>query len=777
MSFATLSNTLDDFSAITSLNLTKNPFDSATTDGRIHLPALSASPSIFSQTNTPGSQKKKGFRWSIDQMSKLNPADIDEFPNQDYSSTCEKPEDEKKVQEAISEYFSHNTILPSPWTPDNHVKHVTFSPHPPSTTYISGDEDSMTDASQNSGTGYNTSGQGFFTDACCQTSLTFPPSFDLSKIVDSGFYSYVEEEGNSVTRDLNVSSLRRKLFSPDEQKSPLMSRERQPPRPRVTRSILKSPSCMNQLTSSPMKNGFTNIHSDSNSTSSNSASGRTSQSPAVSPIKAQAVTPEKYGSLNGMSGLKLDGTLSNDDVFCTDILESSDVNIDPQVIPDVSPIKPPEDDQDNLGDGGPMKVSELSHGSMEYENDEVNVSSVEMEAVEPLTSTHYTKDNDRPELSDLKEPNSSRAKFNDVIRDGVSTGDVKGDDVMDDHVDSKNHVCDDVMACGLRCGDDCNLMSKNSNDLMPEGCSRVQVDSWEYKKENMDLNQGTTMDGHGDEALVQRACAAMKRADRLVRETCMDESLTVSKRTGTSVAYLNVDKPLNHLNNYFNHVDKNSNHVDIPQNHAARAWYHVNKASSWHPIDMSTPLVSDKAKNKLQNVDTDSRRALLDTDSYNNLLSSFANSKLDQRSSLPDEENVFLSRDVTLDSRSMNRVPSQRHGARTNRSLSSIGNSGGSNLTQNFSSRYGYNNYGSVSKRFSWPPRQSLRSRHRYLTELSVSPRILSGLRRRSAEDRPRLRRSTSDDLKRISRRSQSGKREDYLNNYSRLDFKQNFCI
>ena len=57
MSFATLSNTLDDCSAITSLNLTKNPFDSATADGRIHLPALSASPSIFSQTNTPGSQK------------------------------------------------------------------------------------------------------------------------------------------------------------------------------------------------------------------------------------------------------------------------------------------------------------------------------------------------------------------------------------------------------------------------------------------------------------------------------------------------------------------------------------------------------------------------------------------------------------------------------------------------------------------------------------------------------------------------------------------------
>ena len=375
----------------------------------------------------------------------------------------------------------------------------------------------------------------------------------------------------------------------------------------------------------------------------------------------------------GMSGLKLDGALSNDDVFCSDVLESSDVNIDPQLIPDVSPIKPTENDQDNLGDGGPMKMSELSHVSMECESDEANVNSVEMDAVEPLTSTHYTKDNDRLELSDLKEPNSSHDKVNDVICDDVSAADIKDDDVIYDHVDTQNLVCDDVMASDVRYGDDHNIISKNSNDLMPEGYSRVQVDSWEYKKENMDLNQGTTRDNHCDEALVQRACAAMKRADRLVRETCMDQSLTVSKRTGTSMTYLDMDKPLNHLTNYFNHVDKNSNHVGIPQNHAGRAWYHVNKASSWHPIDMSTPLVNDKPKNKLQNVDRDSRRALLDKDSYNNLLSSFANSKLDQRSSSPDDENVFLSRDVTLDSRSTNRARSQGPRTRTNPSLSSIG--------------------------------------------------------------------------------------------------------
>ena len=64
MSFATLSNTLDDCSAISTLNLTKNPFDSAT-DGRLNLPALSASPSIFLQADTPGSQKVLWFICSV----------------------------------------------------------------------------------------------------------------------------------------------------------------------------------------------------------------------------------------------------------------------------------------------------------------------------------------------------------------------------------------------------------------------------------------------------------------------------------------------------------------------------------------------------------------------------------------------------------------------------------------------------------------------------------------------------------------------------------------
>ena len=38
--------------------------------------------------------------------------------------------------------------------------------------------------------------------------------------LDSGFYSYVEEEECSGGRELNVSSLRRKLFSQDDSGSP-----------------------------------------------------------------------------------------------------------------------------------------------------------------------------------------------------------------------------------------------------------------------------------------------------------------------------------------------------------------------------------------------------------------------------------------------------------------------------------------------------------------------------------------------------------------------------
>ena len=336
----------------------------------------------------------------------------------------------------------------------------------------------------------------------------------------------------------------------------------------------------------------------------------------------------------GMSNLKLDGTLSNDDVFNSDILESSDVNIDPQLIPDVSPIKPSDMNDRGDDDDGPMKMSELSQVSMDF--DEGNVSLVEMDIAEPLTSTHrYTRDNDRLAINELKEStSSSRDKIHDVIGDDVIAGD---DDILDDVMtyDVRNDVSRDSTTNDFF-GNDGNLISRNSNDFMAKntkGCSTV--DSWEYMNGDMDIHQGTTRDNHGDEALVQRACAAMNRADRLVRESCME------------------DKSLSHVDNYFNHAGKDSNHVDTLHNHVDKAWYHVNKA--WHPIDMSTPLVSEKPKNKAENAETRARRSLLDTDPYNNLLSSFANSKLDKRSYLADEENLVLSQEGTSDGRARSR--------------------------------------------------------------------------------------------------------------------------
>jgi ElaB/YqjD/DUF883 family membrane-anchored ribosome-binding protein len=364
----------------------------------------------------------------------------------------------------------------------------------------------------------------------------------------------------------------------------------------------------------------------------------------------------------GMSNLKLDGTLSNDDVFNSDILESSDVNIDLQLIPDVSPIKPSDMNDRGDDDDGPMKMSELSQVSMDF--DEGNVSLVEMDIAEPLTSTHrYTRDNDRLAINELKEStSSSRDKIHDVIGDDVIAGD---DDIRDDVMtyDVRSDVSRDSRTKDFF-GNDGNLISRNSNDFMAKntkGCSTV--DSWEYMNGDMDIHQGTTRDNHGDEALVQRACAAMKRADRLVRESCMEQGVAVNKKVGTNTGYLNishVDKSLSHVDNYFNHAGKDSNHVDTLHNHVDtlhnhvdKAWYHVDKA--WHPIDMSTPLVSEKPKNKTENAETRARRSLLDTDPYNNLLSSFANSKLDKRSYLADEENLVLSQEGTSDGRARSR--------------------------------------------------------------------------------------------------------------------------
>lgn len=56
MSYPTLGSTIGEYSSISSFNSTKNPFDSGV-ESKLNLPALNASPSMFVETNTPGSPK------------------------------------------------------------------------------------------------------------------------------------------------------------------------------------------------------------------------------------------------------------------------------------------------------------------------------------------------------------------------------------------------------------------------------------------------------------------------------------------------------------------------------------------------------------------------------------------------------------------------------------------------------------------------------------------------------------------------------------------------
>ena len=410
-------------------------------------------------------------------------------------------------------------------------------------------------------------------------------------------------------------------------------------------------------------------------------------------------------------------------MFDSEILESSDVNIDPQLLPDVSPIKVADatsDDENDVrndpDDGGPMNVAELSHVSMECENEEANISSIEMDDFEshPLAHAHNIRNYNELEVGDGKASSISRDQIDDVINcddagDDVMTCDARepSEPITDSDVNSDLARAD--CKFGTNVGND--VMSKNSGDVInnefngfaaeekrgsplsrvferpmdTRGYSTTKLGSWEHKKENMDVCQGVPRGDNGDEALVQRACAAMERADRLVRESCMEKGVSVNKKIGTSAGYLNVnhvdknwnyvdkfsnrlDKPLNHVDSNWNHVHNSWNHLDTRREYVGKGLFYVDKA--WHPIDMSTPLVSEKPQNNPRDVNTHVRRSL-DTDSYDNLLNSFANSKLESRAFLADDQSVGLGQERIAELRFLNGEQSRK--TRITRSFSDSG--------------------------------------------------------------------------------------------------------
>lgn len=202
----------------------------------------------------------KPFRWSIDQLAILYPADIDitdkEVSKQEIYRTPDL-EYEKKVEAAIDEYFSQNFIVPSPWIGQSGAKHQSRlndlmdcngSPILNSSAGNGGAEGSNGNAdssAMNVGRSSvaascrmtksaNTStAQPAVREVSCQTKLTIPFDIDLEKILgaymstteevvvvnsnDSSFTSRnnsMLDGGNCVGNDiLSTSTLRRKLFS------------------------------------------------------------------------------------------------------------------------------------------------------------------------------------------------------------------------------------------------------------------------------------------------------------------------------------------------------------------------------------------------------------------------------------------------------------------------------------------------------------------------------------------------------------------------------------
>ncbi|CAH1133649.1 unnamed protein product [Ceutorhynchus assimilis] len=85
-----------------------NPFEPHLFE-RLHLPTCS--PDVFEQIST--SKTEENFKWSIDDISILKPADIDESSLSQHVVT-EDPHIESMVQEKICKFFSENKIVPSP---------------------------------------------------------------------------------------------------------------------------------------------------------------------------------------------------------------------------------------------------------------------------------------------------------------------------------------------------------------------------------------------------------------------------------------------------------------------------------------------------------------------------------------------------------------------------------------------------------------------------------------------------------------------------------------
>ncbi|XP_066276804.1 protein aurora borealis-like [Branchiostoma lanceolatum] len=247
---------------------TINPFEVGVED-RLHLTALS--PSVFDKVGSTPSSRSTEFRWSIDQMAILHPADIpmEEVSKQHDTLHLTHDRDvEEKAQRAINQFFSQSVVVPSPWTQSS----------PRRKTRMTGQQGGAEGADQEASFTETRAKEGT-SHASCQTLLTLPPDFNLEAILGPEYFSTPQPVPEDQEQEvLSTSSLRRKLFfqgdlstpfSPVKSSSPKCKKGGgqsmdSPPLSPVNRAastcqvhvrsspLLKTPSSGSQFSSSPI---------------------------------------------------------------------------------------------------------------------------------------------------------------------------------------------------------------------------------------------------------------------------------------------------------------------------------------------------------------------------------------------------------------------------------------------------------------------------------------------------------------------------------------------
>ncbi|XP_029376588.1 protein aurora borealis [Echeneis naucrates] len=187
----------------------RNPFESPNDYHHLREP-LVPSPSVFKSKSCKATPPK--FNWSIDEMAYLLPAYIDpeEIQRQSFylSQTRTDSDIEEKRQNAIEQFFTKGTIVPSPWAEPNTRKGLQSCKKSCMSAVIAEEPEKNSVA--------------------CQTTLSLPLAFDLEKVL--GEYYRCEEACDAVQESLSSSSLRRKLFL-DGQGSHSSSDSSSPPSP------------------------------------------------------------------------------------------------------------------------------------------------------------------------------------------------------------------------------------------------------------------------------------------------------------------------------------------------------------------------------------------------------------------------------------------------------------------------------------------------------------------------------------------------------------------